>query len=157
MIPVTLDWFEVLMAGGVGLQRHVEAIRNNLPNRYGAETAKSGLALHVEGACGELAFARVCNRYWSGSVNTFGEGGDVGKVQVRTRSSHDYDLLVRPADASDDTVFVLVTGLMPHYRVHGWVTGASARNPAWLKSYGGRAEAYFVPQSRLTPINPPAK
>lgn len=155
MIAVTLDWFEVLGAGHVGLQRHVEALRHNLPNRYGAETAKSGLGLHIEGACGELAFAKAVNRYWNGSVNTFSFGGDVGKVQVRTRSRDDYDLIVRPADA-DLALYVLVTGLMPHYKVHGSISGLDAKSPQWQKSYGDRPMAYFVPQAALRPINPPS-
>lgn len=154
MIPVTLDWFEVLQAGQVGLQRHVEALRQGLPNRYGAETAKSGLGLHIEGACGELALAKAMNWYWSGTVNTFRTGGDVGEVQVRTRSSHDYDLIVREAD-SDTATFVLVTGTMPSYRVHGHVKGAAAKNPDWLAHHGNRPNAYFVPQWRLTPIIKP--
>jgi hypothetical protein len=112
------------------------------------QAGPEGLALHFEGACGEMAFAKATNRYWSGSVDTF-RLADIGTaIQVRTRSNHSWDLLVRPSDADDD-LFVLVTGWAPDYQVHGWIAGAAAKRPEWLKEYGGRPPAYFVPKDKL--------
>lgn len=154
MIEVKLSRFEMFMAASVGIRRHIEALSRDLPDRHGFDGA-SGWQVHIEGACGEVAFAKAAERYWSGSVNTFKDGGDVGDVQVRTRSRHDYDLLVRPGDP-DTARFVLVTGTAPTYRVWGWIRGSVAKSPHFLRTYGDRPAAYFVPKSELHPVTAPA-
>lgn len=150
MIVVTLDDFELLQAAQVGIRRHIEAVTSGRPDRHGFD-GSTGWQIHCEGACGELALAKAMNKHWSGSVNTFSSGGDVGRVQVRTRSKHDYELLVRDKD-SDDDKFVLVTGTAPTYHIHGWIAGVDAKRVEWRQTHGNRPGAYFVPQSELTPI-----
>lgn len=150
MIEVTLDWFEVTRAAQVGLQRQVHAMAAGKPDVFGYEG--DGWNIHIEGALGELAFAKATNRYWSGPVNTFKEGGDVGSIQVRTRSRDDYDLIVRPNDRDQD-VFVLVLGKCPTYKVVGWLVGSSAKKERFLQKHGGRAPAYFVPKEHLNGMN----
>ncbi|WP_051324000.1 hypothetical protein [Candidatus Solirubrobacter pratensis] len=148
---VDLEPYELAQAAYVGCQRHIESVAKGLPDRYGAE--KGGWNLHIEGAAGELAFAKCLNVYWSGSVNTFGEGGDVGQIQVRTRSRHDYELIIREKDRDDD-VFVLVTGVSPEYVVVGWTFGGIAKaHDEWRKTHGGRAAAWFVPHEALRPVD----
>lgn len=151
MIAIKLDWFEVRLAAQVGLERNVEALREGRTPSAGFSKVEGAWEIHVQGACGELAFAKAADRFWAGSVNRFGCSGDVGRVEVRTRSRHDYDLLVRPGDA-DDSVFVLVTGVAPEFLVHGWVWGEEAKRKEWLRDYGGRPPAYFVPQAVLNPL-----
>lgn len=148
MIEVSLEPFEVRLAAGVGMSRHVAALEKGLPDRHGF--SGDGWKVHIEGALGELVVAKALNRFWSGSVNTF-KGGDVGRLQVRTRSSHTYDLIVRSSDA-DEEYFVLVTGQCPHYRVHGWIKGADAKQPQWVQSHGDRPAAWFIPQNALKPL-----
>ena len=142
---ITLSWHEAAMASHVGWMRQVKALASGRPDKHGFEGA--GWSEHCEGACGELALARSLNIYWDGSVDTF-KAPDVGPVQVRTRSRHNYELLVRDAD-SDDEVFVLITGLCPAYRIHGWLSGREAKQTEFLQTYGNRPAAYFVPQSHL--------
>mgnify|MGYP006300474069 CR=1 FL=1 len=84
-------------------------------------------------------------------MGTFKTGGDVGEIQVRTRSRHDYELLIRPQDRDEDT-FVLLTGVAPSFRAHGWIQGQDAKKKEWLQTYGGRPPAYFVPQKDLRPL-----
>jgi hypothetical protein len=136
-------------ATAVGSRRHAEAVKKRLPDRHGFRG--DSLQIHVEGACGELAAAKALGLPWDGPVNTFKRGGDVGDLQVRTRSNHAWDLIVRPDDRDGD-VFVLVTGLTPRFRVHGWIRGVDAKKDAWRKTYGGRPPAYFVPQRALRPL-----
>lgn len=150
-VRVRLEWFEVSRAALVGVSRNVEALRKGLENSR--PTNDSEWHVHILGALGECAFAKATGRYWSGSVNTFKNGGDVGAIQVRTRSKHDYDLLVRDGDADGD-IFVLVTGGPNDFVVHGWLRGKDAKADRYRKNYGGYGEAYFVPKADLSPVTP---
>lgn len=153
MIEVTLEHYECGMAAQVGIARQLAAIRDGKRNAHGMTGL--GWDEHVEGAAGELAAAKALGIYWDGSVDTY-KRPDVGPYQVRTRPRHDFDLIVRNGDA-DDEYFLLVTGQMPHYRVHGVILARDAKRPEWLKSYNNRTPAYFVPQENLLPLRPPQK
>lgn len=146
---VTLASHEMATAAWVGVRRQVEARRKGLPDKHGFDG--DGWGSHIEGAGGEMAVAKALNRYWDGSVNTF-RAPDLPGMQVRTRSRHDFELLVRPNDSRDE-VFVLVTGQMPNYTVHGWIRGHEAMRDEWSKQHGGRPPAYFVPHEALHPID----
>lgn len=148
-MTVTLTPYEVQMGATVGLRRHLEALELRLPDRHGYQG--DGWGIHIEGALGELALAKYLGKYWDGSVNTFKRQGDVGQIQVRTRSRDDFELLVRPDDRDED-IFVLVVGQAPRYRVVGWIRGSEAKRPEWQQTYGQRPPAYFVPQASLKPL-----
>jgi hypothetical protein len=142
---VNLEWYEVSRAALVGVSRNVEALRRGLQNRMQINDEWS---IHILGALGECAFCKATNRYWSAGVNTF-KGGDVGdSIQVRTRSRHDYDLIVRDGDKDAD-VFVLVTGGPTEFAVHGWMLGRDAKQPKYLANYGKHGDAFFVPKRDL--------
>ncbi len=148
-LAVTLDWYEVSRAALVGVSRNVEAIRLGCSNRL---KAGEDWSIHILGALGECAFAKATGRYWSGGVNTF-HGADIGRrLQVRTRSKHEYDLIVR-ADDADEDVFVLVTGSQDRFLVHGWVLGGEAKREEWIANHGNYSPAWFVPSSALNPIS----
>lgn len=117
-------------------------------DRHGLGADMDGLTKHVMGAAGEIAVAKAMGLFWGGDVCTF-KAPDIGNhIQVRTRSRHDWDLIVRPED-DDDAVFVLVTGSIADLHVRGWISGREAKKDRWLQQYGGRPCAYFVPQSAL--------
>jgi hypothetical protein len=145
---VSLEWFELSRAALVGVSRNVEAMRRGCENRM---PINNEWEIHILGACGECAFAKGTGRYWNGGVNTF-KGSDIGRnIQVRTRSRHDYELIVRPDD-SDDDVFVLVTGGPAQFILRGWIKGADARKQEFLHNHGGHPPAFFVPHSALRPV-----
>jgi hypothetical protein len=150
VIAVTLTPPEMSMAAQVGCARHIEALRLSLKDKHGAQE-HDGWQLHIEGACGELALAKCLGVHWEGTVNTFKRGGDVGTMQVRTRSKHDYELIVRK---DDDTkaMYWLVTGTCPDYRIHGFIRGYDAQRAEWWFRHGGREGAWFVPQNQLKPV-----
>lgn len=142
------------MASSVGLRRAIDSILNGRRQAAGDVDPTGVLALwqqHIEGALGEMAFAKALGRYWSGSVNTFKNGGDVGDVQIRTRSRTDYDLIVRARDRDED-YFVLVVGCCPIYTIVGYMKGGDAKQERWGKNHGGHGAAYFVPQNELRPL-----
>lgn len=131
MIEVTLTWSELELAAIVGVRRNVESLSDgNSPHRLMGTPHQDlpGWQGHIEGAAGEAAVAKYLNRYWSGTVNTFGKGGDVGALQVRARSRHDYELIIRPKDRDDDW-FVLVTGKAPIFRIRAWFVPHAALTP----------------------------
>lgn len=144
---VKLTAYELMQAATMGSLRQISAITKGLPDRHGF--AGLGWSEHIEGSCGELAVAKALDRYCSGSVNTFKTGGDLGaNVQIRTRSRHDYELIVRPDDRDDD-MFVLVTGRSPEMTIRGWLTGAEAKRAEWMRTHGNRSAAFFVPSTAL--------
>lgn len=145
-MKVELTSAELMQGALVGVMRHVESLKSRRTPGYGA--SKDLWSLHLEGALGEMAFAKAMSIYWGGTVCSF-SGADLGdNLQVRTRSKHDWDLLVRPQDA-DDHIYILVTGTAPNYVVRGWIVGSEAKRPHYLQSYGNRPDAYFVPQEDL--------
>jgi len=130
----------------VGKERQAEAIRMGLEDKHGFEG--DGEAIHINGAGGECAFAEAMGVEWAGHVNTFKKGGDVLHYQIRTRSRHWYDLIVREDD-DPEAIFVHVTGELPEYFVAGWIRGRDARLGEWRRAYAGREEAWFVPKNGL--------
>lgn len=142
---ITLTWHEAAMAAEIGTLRQLASIRHDRQDRHGF--TGEGWSEHIEGACGELAVAKFLGCYWNGSVNSFA-ACDLPFVQVRTRSRHDYDLIVRDKD-NDEEYYVLVTGKCPHYRIRGWISGGDAKRPEWLAEHGGRPPAWFVPAGEL--------
>lgn len=148
---ISLTPSELAYAAWVGVSRNVEALRDQRQQTYGS-TGDNAWTLHIEGAAGEMAAAKALDLFWNAPIGTYRRGGDIGAVQVRTRSQHSYELIVRPDDRPDD-VFVLVTGRAPRYRVPGWITGREAMQPEWLHEHGDRPAAYFVPHAALHPLS----
>jgi len=148
---VRLAWYEQHFAAQVGVLRHTLALKEGRADSAGLSRDADGWSLHIEGAMGEMSYAKATNRYWNGSVNTFKRDGDVGRIQVRTRSQPTYELIVRPDDRDDDE-FVLVRGRSGEYHVVGRIEGRHAKRPEWLKTHGNRSPAYFVPDWALAPI-----
>lgn len=98
-----------------------------------------------------MALAKCLGLYWSPTVNVF-KDADIGRdIQVRTRSKHEWDLIVRPQDNDDDT-FYLVTGVCPSFIVQGSILGRDAKRKEWLRDYGKRPPAYFVPKRMLKEV-----
>ena len=147
-MEISLTKSECMVAMSVGSMRNLLAIFDNRRTDYGTG---QHWQIHIEGACGEAAVAKALGIHNPWSINNF-DGADLGRnIQVRTRSEHHYDLIVRASDKNND-VFVLVTGKAPHYQAHGWMFGGAAKQDEWLKDYGNHGPAWFVPQDALAPL-----
>lgn len=142
---VILTWHEAAMASDIGRLRQLSSVKSGRQDAHGYQGA--GWSEHIEGACGEMAVAKALGVYWNGSIDSF-QADDLPGMQIKTRSRHDYELLVRPGD-NDESVFVLVTGQCPEYEIRGWIKGGDAKRQEWLRDYGGRPPAYFVPHDSL--------
>ena len=150
-IKVSLNWREIFSAAEIGISRHIESEKKGLKNKHGLNSY-DGWRVNIEGAIGELAYAKAMNKFWPMSVNTFKSIPDVDQEEIRTRSEDYYDLLVRDDDP-DDRIYVLVTGKIPNFIVRGWMLGRDAKQTKWKKNYANRPPAYFVPQAFLHDLN----
>ena len=140
---------EIKHAISVGCARQMSSIKKNLKNANGFEGDEWGV--NIEGAMGELATAKALNMNWDATVDTF-KANDLEGIQVRTRSNHYWDLIIRPND-DDEAIWVLVTGKNGKYVVRGWCYGHEGKKKQWLKDYANRPPAYFIPQKFLKSIN----
>jgi hypothetical protein len=135
----------------MAVKRWTEALERGYPDKHGLSLAEDGLALHYWGVCGEIAYGKARNVYVTLMSGTF-KAPDVGTVQIRTRTKHNYELIIREDD-SDSEFFVLVT-VNPRepalFRVYGGIFAHEAKShPEWKQSHGGREPAWFVPQLSL--------
>ena len=147
MTPVTLTPGEILRAAIVGVMRQVRGLQEGLVATDGAKKSQYW-QIHIDGALGECALAKHLGLYWSGvgELRQTDVGGTTG-VDVRTRSEHHLDLVIKDKDP-DDRRFYLVTGSYGSYQVHGWIMGRDGKQQKWWSDAGGR-QLYFVPQSEL--------
>ncbi len=143
-LDVGLNPWEFARAATVGVQRQIAA----LLKPHTGYTPKDPWGSHIEGACGELGFAKGLNFYWDGGVNTYSLGQDVFLYQVRTRSLPTNDLIIRPQDKDDD-VFVLVVGKAPNFTIVGWIFGFEAKQKQFWQVTEQGDPAWFVPQAAL--------
>jgi hypothetical protein len=143
-IKVTLTESEMLEAAIAGVYRSVEDRAAGRKEAHGQETL--GYDRSILGCFGERAVAKEFNLYWPGK-GVFGER-DVGPFEVRTRSLHSYDLIVRKKNKDED-MYVLVTGKGPDFWIRGWKFGDESKQKKWIRTHANRPPAYFVPVEEL--------
>lgn len=151
-VAISLTPHGVRLASEVGRARHAQALADRLTDRS-FRSAGRGLDLHVNGAAGEMAACLVIGCRWPSSVGTF-KLPDVPEygIEVKTRGKRWHDLrLFR--DSDPNLRYVLVTGVIPHFRVVGWAIGSQVMLPKYWTDPDGHGAAWFVPQSKLLPIS----
>ena len=150
-VRVRLTPFEVRIAKALGRERQSAAVAKKSADAHGLAPTADGENIHIIGAAGEIAAAKAMGVY-----PVFSEGSyltpDLGFCEVKTRTDHQWDLIVR-TDTPDDWAVVLVTGQIPEFRVCGWIHAHAGKRPEWLQTYGDREPAYFVPKHHLRPLN----
>lgn len=153
MIQVGLTWPEVITASFVGVQRRVLSMKRGSVPAHGYADDSQAFDQDIQAACSEMAVAKALRIYWPavfGRIDT--TDGDVGfgAIQVRSTRRDGGCLILHPEDP-DEHVFVLVTGAVPHFKVHGWLRASVAKTDEFWREDTGRP-AYFVPQHRLLPV-----
>ena len=113
----------------------------------------SGWSNDIEAAGAELAFAKLIGEEWVGAVNTF-HAPDVGDCwQVRYTDKENGRLIIRQRDESKrHHKFVLITGSMPKYHIHGYILGKDGFDKKYECNPNNGTPAYFIPQSDLIKI-----
>lgn len=144
-VKVTLTPGEARLAASVGVERRIQSILAGDKQRHGTTETWT---LNIDGALGELAAAKALGIYWPATVNTYHRVSDLGDgVEVRTASRDDYGLIIR--DGDPDGKYVLVTGAIPVYYVHGWADRSEVK-PEHCKDFGnGRPPVFVIPQAEL--------
>jgi hypothetical protein len=131
--------------------------QNLVVGRADAYGARDGLALHLDGARAELAFARMIGAdldrwaaYTSGALSAI--EADVAGWQVRSTRHPNGHLIIHPRD-DPGARFALVTHNGVIYRAAGWMLAADAHRPEWWRQLAaGQAAAWCVPQRWLRPF-----
>lgn len=118
-------------------------------NRHDSRKFKGdGLAIVTEGVGAECAVARFLDRYWD-AVHDEPGPGDVGAFrpfEVRHTNWPQGGLRAHPEDP-DDVPVVLVTGVAPVCRIHGWLWAAEAKQQRfWDEHKMHRNPCFLVPQ-----------
>lgn len=152
MTVVTLTEWEYKHCVNVATTRMSVSIGKNITDIAYSEGVKDyneRLLIDIRGACGELAVAKMLNKYWAPSVNTFHNVPDIQpNIEVRTTERPDGSLIVRDNDP-EDRYYVLVVGVPPTMDVRGFIRGSEAKRDEFLRNPGGRRRSWFVPQSSL--------
>lgn len=135
------------MARAIGGMRRMESLAKGLKGCAGFDLP-GVWDTDIEGAAAELAYCKFRGQYWGGTVNTF-KAADVGvAVQIRSTPRPNGSLILRPGD-DDSHYYVLVTGMIPKFRIVGWLRGREGKRDEFKQNPNNRPPAFFVPQSVL--------
>jgi len=150
MNMVLMTWPEVFEASQTGVMRMIRALQDNRKDAHGFKG--DGWGIHIEGAIGERALAKYLGVYWDATVNTFKNQPDSAGCEVRTASEDNYSLIIREDDPTG-SIFVLLVGKVPQFRVAGWIHGVDGKQQQWIRNPGEREPAWFVPQKELNTMD----
>lgn len=147
-IRISLTDYEVRMAGFVGVTRFASGM--NRQDRF--HNPLAGWDTHLDAACGEIAVAKLLDKYWDGSQGTFHNKPDLsGDTEVRGGNTD--CLIIRQSDLKNPKArFVRVQGKAPHFIVHGWLPLNEAVQPKYMREYPGEPASYWVPNEELRDI-----
>ena len=155
-MKVELTRKEMAQAGIVGVSTYTSSVFDGRTDTWDPTPCercgqpRKGWRVNIEGVCGEMAFCKAMDLFWSPKWNTFKTEGDQAGVEIRTRLRSFYQLMVRPGDP-DERPYVLVRGEAPKFEVVGWQYGIEAKRDEWFKDHGEQGKpAYFVPDANLS-------
>jgi hypothetical protein len=141
---ITLTPEEIAEADQIANARQTENLEKDRPDAYGADK-EGGLELHLSGARGEKAVAKMLGLPWNGNLGNL-KAADVGGNQVRTTKYSTGCLLLHEED-NDDHSFYLVIDRSPRFEVLGPILAREGKmDEFWEDRTGKGRPAYFVPQ-----------
>ena len=149
-VTYVLSGSEIHLAVMVGVQRAIDAIRNNRQHRYNSDPGPCW-DHNINGAVGELTLAKHVDAFWNGAFGDFTAADVGGRYQVR---ASEYDgpnagLILHPADR-DDQPYVKVLIRLPHVTLVGWMLGREAKQPQfWTDKLKPGRPCFLVPHGTL--------
>lgn len=135
-------------------QAHNESARLRGRNRAPAAGEKA-LRMHVLGCIGEVAVAKFLGFEQHLFVNKTAIRGAAdlpGNIEVKTRSNHDYDLLIQLDDDPSKTFILATYEEGPGVVIHGWIAGQHAMRKELIRVFVRNRPCYAVPQYALRPM-----
>lgn len=147
-MKVRLNPFEMRFARKLGQTRQE---RREAAGNRNAHGSRGGAEDHVLGVMGEMAFAKIANRYPTGLFLDKDEDDDVGGIQVRTRRKAFQELYLWKRDETD-CYWALMTGEGPEFTFHGLIHGTEAAIEAhWTTARYPfpRVDCFVVPHEKL--------
>jgi len=154
---ISLNWSECLLCTQVGVMWELSAMFGSRGgDRY--VDGKTPWKAHIEGAAAEYAAAKYLDRHWACVVfnpkDKFEFVPDVGPWQVRQAEQHNYRLTLRVGkdQQKPNVPFILVTGMMPEYRVRGWKYGRDVMLDRYWSDPNEKGFAWWFPIPELEPM-----
>jgi hypothetical protein len=152
IVTIQLSMSEIHIASIVGIQRSLDALRNNRDGRYGCDRAP-GFDLDIIGCLGELALAKYLDRFWNGAFGDFKAKDVAQRFQVRASSytGPNAGLILHPDD-SDNQPFVKAIVRLPTVSLMGWLNGFDGKQKQfWSELQPGRP-CFLIPHQQLQPM-----
>lgn len=148
-----LEPHEIAMLTQQGTDMHQESQAMAL--REKKHTVVDGGTLHVLGVKGEYFVACVTGRKWIHLKNTFKRIPDVDDWEVRTRSRHSYELMLRPGDALHRVQILVTTSgyAAVDFWARGWTYGTDVSTDEFWGDPNGKGYAWWVSPSSLHPMD----
>lgn len=150
-VAVTLAYPEVTLAAQVGVARHVAALEDGRRNRYDPQDGAPWWERDIQGALGEYVFAKYLGAFWDPQVRVVGRR-DVAGFEVRTAALTGASACLPIHMPDPDGIYVLVTGIAPHFVVRGWIHSRDGRRQEWWRDRNDGRFMYYVPLSALEDI-----
>tara|TARA_R100001594_G_scaffold55185_3_gene88757 strand:- start:1912 stop:2412 length:501 start_codon:yes stop_codon:yes gene_type:complete len=126
MDKITLKWEEILAGATTGLTREIESLRQGIQWGHGANfDTYTKFGMTISGCLAEMSLAKMCQSYFSHSVNNF-HGADLiindKSCQVRSQlmSKKTHNLIVRQNKKKNDYYFLMIDDF-PTYYCAGYV------------------------------------
>jgi hypothetical protein len=153
-VIVVLDPDEMRRAAWEAVQRGIYNIEYRRKERFGC-TPEMRWTAHVEGCGAEVALSKYTGIPWTPKVGDF-LADDVGPYQIRNRvpnPRYPDDRMILHADDKGWKVYVHATGMMPTFRLWGWIYALDGQKQQYKarRRFGG--DAYFVPLTALNPMS----
>ncbi len=143
---ITLTWYEIQMAAGVGLARACDSLRRGKRTALFSGDDEEENDMHA--ACAEKALAILLNQDFIGGIDA-AKDPDVGTGYEVKFTSKNKNLLIRKKNFHPDRTYVLVVGRIPTFEIVGWIRGSDAMRDCWKCNPKNKGECYIVPRRCL--------
>lgn len=157
MIEIILNETEMLIATYIGMARHNNARVNGIVDQKMGD--QDNAFVDINGMGGELAAARCFGAYpdltivAADSLPGYDFVSRTGlRVDVKTTEYPNGKLLAtKKTKLGDADMYVLVTGVLPKYRVIGYATEIELLDDRYIGDLG-KGKGYIMGQGLLSPI-----
>jgi hypothetical protein len=139
---------------GPQMMRKISRERHGDHGGSSKRTMRDRWADSIHGMMGEIALARALGLPWTPGGIEVTRGDVANKLEVRATERLSGHLLIYPNEA-DASIFVLMIGHYPQFRIAGSITAADAKQDQWWRSETD-PPCWWVPQKALSPVDNPS-